>query len=216
MGGVVDDCAPGQCVAPRLRLGGVVLSAGAGSRLGFRPKGLISVGREPLLLRQLRLLSEAGVDDLVVVLGHHSEQLRPLLVDSAATTVVQSGDQHSQASSLRLGASALPHDIDAALIVPVDMPRLETRDLVALIGAYKHAEPGTEFVGPLVNGQPGNPVILSRAIVDQVRLGEGDFGSGRWRHRQLPGVLDWVTDNDRYLIDIDTPEHLEQWSDAPA
>ena len=54
------------------------------------------------------------------------------------------------------------------------------------------------------------------AIVDQVRRGEGDFGSGRWRHRQLPGVLDWVTDNDRYLIDIDTPEHLEQWSDAPA
>ena len=78
-----------------------MLAAGAGSRLGFRPKGLISVNGEPLLRRNLRLLAEAGVDELVVVLGHYSEQLMPLLEDCDATPVIQSGEAHSQAESLR-------------------------------------------------------------------------------------------------------------------
>lgn len=209
----MDGCAPGQCVARRLHLGGVVLAAGAGSRLGFRPKGLISVNGEPLLRRNLRLLAEAGVDELVVVLGHYSEQLMPLLEDCDATPVVQSGEAHSQAESLRLGVSALSTEIDAALIVPVDMPALEASDLIALIGAFKHAEAGIEFVGPMVNGQPGNPVLLSRSIADQVLRGEGDLGSGQWRHRQSPWAFDWMTDNTRYLMDIDTPQHLKCWAD---
>jgi len=211
----MDGCPPGQCDAGRLHLGGVVLAAGAGSRLGFKPKGLIPVSGEPLLQRQLRLLSEAGVDELVVVLGHYHELLMPLLEDSDVAPVLQPASQHSQAQSLRLGVAALSARVDAALIIPVDMPMLEARDLIALIGAYKHADAHIEFVGPMVNDQPGNPVLLGRPIVDQVCRGEGDFGSGQWRHRKEPWALNWVTDNTRYLIDIDTPEHLKRWGDAP-
>ena len=211
----MEGCTPGQCATRRLHLGAVILAAGAGSRLGFRPKGLISVSGEPLLRRHLRLLSAVGVDELVVVLGHHAEQLVPLLEDYCdATAVIQPADDHSQSASLTLGLSALSASIDAALVVPVDMPALDTPDLIALIGAFKHAETGIEFVGPVVNGQPGNPVLLSRSIVDQVLRGEGEFGSGQWRHRKVPWALDWVTENTRYLIDIDTPQHLKRWADA--
>ena len=212
----MDECTPGECAARRLHLAGVVLAAGAGRRLGYRPKGLITVRGEPLLRRQLRLLSEAGVDELVVVLGHHSEQLLPLLADFDVAAAVQPGDAHSQAASLQLGVSALSASVDAALVVPVDMPALEASDLVALIGAFKHAEPHIEFVGPRVNDRPGNPVLLSRAVIEQVLRGEGDFGSGQWRHREAAWALDWVTDNPRYLIDIDTPQHLQRWADESA
>lgn len=212
----MDDCTPGQCRARRLHLGAVVLAAGAGSRLGLRPKGLIYVNGEPLLRRQLRLLADAGADEVVVVLGHYSEQLTPLLAGYDVATVVQPEDVHSQAASLKLGVSALSESVDAALVVPVDMPALETRDLIALIGAFKHAEAHIEFVGPRVNGQPGNPVLLSRAAIAQVSRGEGEFGSGQWRHREAAWALNWVTDNPCYLIDIDTPQHLQRWADEPA
>jgi len=212
----MDDCTPGQCAARRLHIGAVVLAAGAGSRLGFKPKGLICVNGEPLLRRQLRVLSEAGVNELVVVLGHYREHLMPLLADYDVTAVVQPEDAHSQAASLKLGVSAFSESVDAALIVPVDMPALEVQDLIALIGAYKHAESHIEFVGPRVNGQPGNPVLLSRAAIAQVSRGEGEFGSGQWRHREAAWALDWVTDNPHYLIDIDTPEHLQHWADQPS
>ena len=52
--------------------------------------------------------------------------------------------------------------------------------------------------------------------MDQVRRGEGDFGSGQWRHRKSTWALDWLTENTRYLIDIDTPQHLQRWADEGA
>ena len=58
----------------RLSLGAVVLAAGQGSRLGHRPKSLIELAGIPLIRRQLIALSGAGVDQLVVVLGHYATQ----------------------------------------------------------------------------------------------------------------------------------------------
>lgn len=56
---------------------GVVLAAGMSKRLGdfldFRPKSLLEVGGESLLFRNIRLLKEAGVDQVVVVVGYKSE-----------------------------------------------------------------------------------------------------------------------------------------------
>jgi choline kinase len=59
----------------------VVLAAGRGSRLApltdERPKGLLEVGGEPILCRELRLLGECGVrpEDTYVVTGYLSGQV---------------------------------------------------------------------------------------------------------------------------------------------
>ena len=47
----------------------VVLSAGAGRRLGFKPKALLLRDGQPLLVRQIELLEQAGLRRIVVVLG---------------------------------------------------------------------------------------------------------------------------------------------------
>ena len=56
---------------------GVVLAAGISKRLGdfldFQPKSLLEVGGESLLLRNIRLLKEAGVSQVVVVVGYKSD-----------------------------------------------------------------------------------------------------------------------------------------------
>ena len=57
----------------RTTVGAVLLAAGAGSRLGGRPKALLELGGVPLVMRQLVALSGAGVDEVVVVLGHHAD-----------------------------------------------------------------------------------------------------------------------------------------------
>ena len=105
----------------------------------------------------------------------------------------------------------VPENIDAVMVLPVDMPALTRQDLVALIGAYKHADEGIEFVGPMVGTRPGNPVLFSRRIATQILRGEGEFGSGAWRHHQPGWLLEWQTDNPHYVADIDTPEDLERY-----
>ena len=217
---MTDDacCEPGDCKSGRLRIGAVVLAAGEGARLGGRAKGLIEIDGEPLLLRALRVLSEVGVDEVVVVTGHYRSELSPLLAlarplcdGNQLKEVVQPVRSHAQADSLRLGIAGLSRELDAFMVLPVDMPALMRQDLVALIGAYKHADAGVEFVGPMVGARPGNPVLFSRRIALQIERGGGDFGSGDWRHQRPDWLLEWQTDNPHYVTDIDTPEDLDLW-----
>jgi choline kinase len=59
---------------------GVILAAGKGSRLngtaGESPKCLVELGGISLIERQIRVLREAGVDDIVVVVGCQAERVR--------------------------------------------------------------------------------------------------------------------------------------------
>ena len=211
-------CEPGDCKTGRVRIGAVLLAAGEGARLGGRAKGAIEIEGEPLLIRGLRVLSQVGIDEVVVVTGHYQSDLAPLLTQTHSlfdndclVEVTQPTVDHSQSDSLRLGVKSLSQEINAAMVLPVDMPALTREDLVALIGAYKHADPGIEFVGPIVGTRPGNPVLFSRRIASQIVQGEGDFGSGAWRHQRPDWLLEWQTDNLHYVTDIDTPEDLDRW-----
>ena len=211
-------CEPGDCETGRLRIGAVLLAAGEGARLGGRAKGAIEIEGEPLILRGLRILSNAGVDEVVVVTGHYQSEISPLLAqmdslfnDGCLVEVTQPMGDHSQSDSLRLGVASLSQEVDAVMVLPVDMPALTRQDLISLIGAYKHADAAIEFVGPMVGARPGNPVLFSRRIALKIARGEGDFGSGAWRHQRPEWLLEWQTDNLHYVADIDTPEDLDSW-----
>ena len=211
-------CEPGDCKTGRLRIGAVLLAAGEGARLGGRAKGAIEIEGEPLLTRGLRVLSQVGIDEVVVVTGHYQSDVSPLLTQAHSlfdndclVQVTQPTADHSQSDSLRLGVAGLSQAVDAVMVLPVDMPALTRQDLIALIGAYKHADPGIEFVGPMVDARPGNPVLFSSRIASQIARCEGDFGSGAWRHQRPDWLLEWHTDNLHYVTDIDTPEDLDRW-----
>ncbi len=51
----------------RVAVGAVLLAAGAGERIGRRPKCLMELGGVSLIRRTLIALSGAGVDEVVVV-----------------------------------------------------------------------------------------------------------------------------------------------------
>lgn len=63
----------------------MILSAGRGERMrpltDTTPKALLEVAGEPLIVRHLRALREAGVEDVVVNLSHLGEQIRDTLGD---------------------------------------------------------------------------------------------------------------------------------------
>src|SRR5438067_1200865 len=63
----------------------VILAAGQGIRLRStvddRPKGLIEIGGEPLVGRSIRLLRDAGVDEVTIVGGHLAGQYADFCVE---------------------------------------------------------------------------------------------------------------------------------------
>lgn len=193
----------------RMTIGAVLLAAGAGRRMGGRPKALLELGGVPLVLRQLIALSDAGVDELVVVLGHHAQQILPVIEHFPFTVVYNPRPDDGQVSSQRLGLAALNPHLDAVLIALADQPLIGEQDITSLIGAFKKRPEGTAIVVPRVAGQPGNPVIFSDAVREQILAGEGDVGCRQWRSANPRAVHHFETASQRFVVDLDTPDDVE-------
>jgi CTP:molybdopterin cytidylyltransferase MocA len=106
----------------RVAVGAVLLAAGSGSRMGHRPKSLLELGGVPLIRRQLIALSGAGVDEVVVVLGHYAELIEDAVKEFPVTLVRNPDPDAGQISSLRLGLQALSPKLDAALVALISRP----------------------------------------------------------------------------------------------
>lgn len=143
---------------------GLLLAAGAGSRMG-QPKALV---REPSgeawLTRSARVLVEGGCDDVTVVLGAAAEEARLLLEGLSVRIVVAHDWESGQAASLRAGLAGLPADATAAVVHLVDLPDIGPavvdRVIERVIGGGR---PATSALARAVfAGAPGHPVLIGR------------------------------------------------------
>ena len=206
---------------PRLRVVAVVLAAGTASRMGGRPKSLLQREGQTLLARLLSKLAEAGIDETVLVLGHHASTLQESLLQHAPKLsrpqgtstmplhmVINPTPEAGQNSSLQLGlAQAEALEPEWLMVALADQPLLETGDLKDLIAAVKKAPVGTQMLQPTVNGQPGNPVMLSHKAMQAI-LQTPQSGGKAWRQQNPEQVFAWPSTNVHYCIDMDTPEDI--------
>lgn len=196
-----------------LRIGAVLLAAGSASRLGHRPKCLLELDGRPLIRRAIDALRQAGVDDLVVVLGHHRAWIKPVLQGVAVRTVCSPQPEQGQVSSQRLGLQTLGPGHGAVLVALADQPLIDAADVRALLQAWAQRPAGTSVVFPRVQGQPGNPVVFSDDVRQQILRSNAAVGARQWRHAHPEAVWPWDTDNLHYRVDIDTPQDLARFQD---
>jgi molybdenum cofactor cytidylyltransferase len=194
----------------RVVVGAVLLAAGAGERLGRRPKSLLQLGGVPLIRRQLIALSGAGVDEVVVVLGHHAEQIEPLVQTFPVTLARNPDPDAGQVSSLRTGLAALTGRLDAIVVALADQPLVNAQDITALIGAFKRRGEH-QVVVPQVDGEPGNPVIFTSDVRDAILAGDANVGCKQWRRAHPDQVLQYETANRHFRVDVDTLEDLARF-----
>jgi molybdenum cofactor cytidylyltransferase len=200
----------------RMTVGAVLLAAGAGSRLGGRPKALLELGGVPLVMRQLIALSGAGVDEVAVVLGHHADAVEAAVGQFPITLVRNPSPDDGQASSVRTGLVALSPKLDAVIVALADQPLINAQDITALISAFKQRGDAAMVVPRVtVSGgdpKPGNPVIFDAALREQWLSGAADLACRRWR-QEHPERIRWLdTDNRRFRVDIDTLEDMERFA----
>lgn len=192
---------------PRLRIGAVLLAAGEGQRLGGVAKPAIAIQGVPLVKRALIALSGAGVDEVVVVLGHAAAQVEPLVQDFPVTLVRNAQYRDGQMSSVHAGLAALAGPFDAVLVCLADQPLLNAQDISALIGAFKKRAGGSVVV-PYFQGRRGNPVIFDGAAREAIVAAGANLGCRRWIDGHPELVTRFEAPNDHYVVDLDTAEDL--------
>jgi molybdenum cofactor cytidylyltransferase len=189
-----------------LRLSAVLLAAGAGARMGHRPKCLLQLDGVALVRRLADALLQAGVSETVAVLGHYAQAIEPALAGTAVRCVLNPSPDDGQTSSVILGLQALSEESDAFMVVLSDQPLIGPAQLRALIRAYLARPAAAEVVQPYVDGLPGNPVLFSQHVRRQI-LAQG-LGCRQWQAAHPDRVHAWQTTDPAYRVDLDTADDL--------
>ncbi|MDP9393817.1 MAG: nucleotidyltransferase family protein [Actinomycetota bacterium] len=203
-----------------MTVAGVVLAAGAGTRLGA-PKALARVGGERLVDRAVCALRDGGCALVYVVVGAAP-------VDDAAAVVVTNPDWRTGiASSLRCGLAAVAHGPDAAradadgpdadgaeaaVVTLADTPTVTAAHVGRLLAAWRR---GAEVAVAVYAGAPRTPVLVARRHWAEVAaLTHGDVGARAFL-RVRPDLAVPVECGDLGpWSDVDTPEDLVEANTA--
>ena len=188
---------------PRLRIGAVLLAAGAGRRMGGLAKPLIRLQGVPLIRRQLVALSGAGIDEVVVVTGHARTAVEEQVRSFPVTLVHNAEFEQGQDGSVRAGLAALTGPFDAVFVVPCDQPLIAADDLTELISAFKKRA-GGHVVVPMVDGQRGNPILIDEEARALILDSGANLGCRHLLARRPELVHAHASVNRRFITDLDT------------
>ena len=119
---------------PIRMVSGVVLAAGASSRMG-QHKLLLPLAGQPLVRRVVGAILEAGFDDVLVVVGHEHARVVGALEGLNVRHVVNLEYASGMGSSFRTAVAALT-DSDAAMFALADQPLLAAADYRRVLDAY--------------------------------------------------------------------------------
>lgn len=184
-------------------IAGLVLAAGASRRMGAS-KLLLPWGERTILGSVVEALRLGGLGPILVVVGVEGEAIAAALRDTGATIVVNSDPSNGDMlRSIQIGLRAMPEGIEAAAIMPGDLPGVRPATVAAILEARRQGAAG--IVAPLRAGRRGHPVLLPRGIWAEV-LALGPEASLRsYLRDHLSEITTVEVDDPGIHHDIDTP-----------
>ncbi|HYU93206.1 MAG TPA: nucleotidyltransferase family protein [Actinomycetota bacterium] len=185
---------------------GIVLAAGTSSRFG-RTKQLLELEGKPLVQHAVDAATAAGLDEVVVVLGHDAERVgASLLLPASGRTVLNPSYEAGQSTSLIAGLNAAGPESDAAVVLLADQPGITPQHLRALVETFEAGRPS--IVRLRFRDGPG-PALLSREVWDEARRLAGDTGAREIIAAHPGWVKEVVVESDA-PVDVDRPPDLER------
>jgi molybdenum cofactor cytidylyltransferase len=187
------------------RVVAVVLAAGSSKRMGSN-KMLASFHGKPMLRATVENVLATAVDEVVVVTGHHHDQVEAALQGLKLRIVHNQNYADGMSTSLRSGVLTAGK-ADAVVVCLGDMPRVGSHVINRMIAAFNPTEHRTIIV-PVHKGQWGNPVLWGVEHFDVLCSLEGDKGARALIQQFKSEAVEIDVEEAGVLMDADTPEAL--------
>jgi molybdenum cofactor cytidylyltransferase len=177
------------------------------------PKALLPIGEagESFLDRIVATLLDAGVAEVIVVVGADAKAIRSRFRPPARVQIVDNPDyERGQLTSL---VAALSH-IDwsaasGALVTLVDVPLVSAETIRTLLKA--HRDGSGAIVRPVSNGRHGHPVIFHRRLFEELSRADPAVGAKPVVRAHAGETIEIPVQDEGAFIDIDTREDFERW-----
>lgn len=197
---------------------GVLLCAGRGSRLGGICKGRILVDGQALVVRQLQVMRQAGLQRAVVVMGFEAEKIVEILQGAAGALAgidilpvrlpeaqISDDIQVSVAWGLRAVSRSASPDLFMTL---VDLPLLEASHYQTV---FSHAKMTQADIAMPQNGAgvPGHPLFIRAEALAAMPLESATFRLRDWIRGGFPKVRPMATEALAHFTDLDTVRDVQ-------
>ncbi len=188
-----------------------------------QPKALLDWQGLPLIVHQVRMLIQAGADDVVAVLGHQAQELQSVLARwerpedrMRCHWVVNEDYRRGKLASIKAGLQAVRPvpalcAAGAVLILNVDQPRSAETTVQVLHAHVGVRQRGILFTVPTCDGKGGHPIVMERALISEVlALPPDSMGLREVRNRHWAQTQRVELGNAELLWDINTPEEYRR------
>lgn len=185
------------------RVAGIVLAAGASSRMG-RTKQLLRFRGRTVLEWVVDQALDSRLHRVIVVLGHDAEAIEPLLRERQVTLVRNPRFHRGQSTSLQAGLGELGEESAAALFLLCDQPLITPAIIDRIVTSYQHSP--HPIVLPVSAGRRGNPVLFDRETFARIEQLREDTGARPLFEEYAERLLKVPVDDSAIHLDIDTEE----------
>lgn len=179
------------------QIAGIVLAAGASSRMG-QDKALLRWGKKTFLEHLLAALRNAETDPVRVVLGANADQVQKEISLGAGEAILNPDWQKGMLSSLVAGLNSLPADVEAAVVCLVDHPCVSSTLICALCENFRTG--GKLIAIPTYQGRRGHPVLFSATLFDELRAAPLEVGARHVVRRHADDILELPTEEEGVLL----------------
>ena len=185
----------------------ILLAAGESTRMG-RLQALLPWQGATLIEYQVSSLLEAGVSQLVVVVGHRGDEVGAPIAGREGVTTVENPDyRQGKTTSIKAGLRAVSPDASAILVLAVDQPR-PPDVLRTVIEAHQARSP--LITSPVYGGRGGHPMIFAVELLPELAaITEESEGLREVTRRHASDIYKLELDDPVVRVDVNTPEDLQ-------
>ena len=187
----------------------LIPAAGFGRRMRGQDKLLREISGIPLLRRTVERALATGCNVCVTLPANNSARWDA--VDGLDITSVAIEDAElGMSRSIVTGVAELAARSDGILILPADMPEIDTQDMRTLTDHFTKTG-GTQIVRATTDdGTPGHPVVFPPATFPALMELSGDEGA-RSVVKSAKEIQFVPLPDQHAITDLDTPEAWNEW-----
>jgi putative nucleotidyltransferase with HDIG domain len=188
------------------KIGAVIIAAGYSSRMdGFKP--LLKFGNQTAVERLVATYQLAGVDQIILVLGHRADEISPYVKNKPLGLVINEKFAEGMYTSIIKGITQLNEEIDAFFIHPVDIPLVKPETLKYLMEASERT--GKGIIYPCFLGERGHPPLIHKKYQNLILENKKDGGLKSLLGLYEADAVDLPLIDGAILMDMDTRTDYE-------